>query len=613
MPKPLLLAAAVAAALHPLRASLAAEALDEVVVTPNRTGETAGEALASVSVITRADIERAQTEDVVALLRREAGIDFGRTGGRGQQTSMFLRGTDSDHVLVMIDGVRVNPGTTGAYPWEQLPLSQVERIEIVRGPRAALYGSEAIGGVIQVFTRDNRGANARVHAGSFDTAGVTAGLGGGKTTRYSLQVSAEDSGGFSAKNANSDTAFATHDPDDDGFDNRSVHLGLVRALGAHVELGLDLLHGEMENDFDNGVSESRDSVIDARLGHQVSGNWHYDLALGITRNRLETDAAGAFARDTEIESERLSLEWINDWALASGALVTAGLAWREDRAENRDLGTGATQYDEAIDNSAAFARLDQPLGAWDVELAARVDDHSSAGTEATGQLSLGRRIGERLTGYASAGTAFKAPSLSELYDDSFDSNNPDLEAESSRNVELGLRYRPANGHHLELSVFDNRIEDKIAFVAGDAGYRLENIDEARIRGLETRYRGRAGGWHWRADLTLLDAEDADTDEDLLRRPERKLALGAGRDFTGGAFVDAELLAVSSHRDYIPAAGGTGDVDGYRLVSLSAGYPLGRHWELGARLENALDEDYELAAGYNAPERAAYLSLAYRGD
>ena len=248
----------------------------DLVVTPSRMAEPLGQTLAAVSVISRADIEQSVAEDLFELLRLQPGIDIVRTGGPGAQTSVFMRGSNSNHVLVLIDGVRVGSANTGAYAWEQLPLNMLERVEIVRGPRGSLYGSDAIGGVIHVFTRSDPRPHARATGGSFGTAEIAGGWGyQGENSQLSVNAGYRDVRGFSAQNPN---GFSYH-PDDDGLEAASLAIkGSVEA--AHGGWRYSLLAIDNRSEFDQGYSDADQTVVSLEYLGDIAAAWDYQLQAG---------------------------------------------------------------------------------------------------------------------------------------------------------------------------------------------------------------------------------------------------------------------------------------------------------------------------------------------
>lgn len=564
---------------------------DPMVVTASRVRQPLTETLAGVSLITRADIERSQANDLTDLLRLETGVDVARTGGPGQQTSVFLRGTESNHVLVLIDGVRVNAPQNGAFTWENLPLAQIERVEIVRGPHAAFYGSEAVGGVIQIFTRSPDGAALSARAGSYGTRQASAALGGGDDWRWRISADWRDTDGFSAQNPD---GFSFH-PDDDGFENRSLSGGISGPLGDLGRLEFSGLATDATVEFDQGVTDT--DTVNFGLGWQRDG---HSLKLGYFDERRETPAF-----DSGFDAERLSLDWQTQAGVAEGRL-TVGVNYRHEDGRSFSLATGRTAFGDRRDNIGVFSGLRLPFGPWTAEASVRHDDNSEFGGHTTGQTALARSIGAGTRLRASVGTAFRGPNLNEQLSPGFGgqfAGNPDLDPETSRTYEVGIEHVPAGGHRLEASLYRTDVDDLIAFAGED--FRAVNIREAAIDGFEVSYDWRTGDWNAGAGLTLQDTEDESTGETLLRRADEKLSLSLDRLFGNGGNLGAEVVHQGERRDVATT------LDAYTLVNLRLRWPLGGNWTLEGRAENLLDEDYELAAGFNTAGASAYVGVSWR--
>lgn len=564
---------------------------EPMVVTASRVRQPLTEALASVSLITRADIERSQARDLIDLLRLQTGVDVARTGGPGQQTSVFLRGTESNHVLVLIDGVRVNAPQNGAFTWENLPLAQIERVEIVRGPHAAFYGSEAVGGVIQIFTRSPDGAALSARAGSYGTKQASAALGGGDDWRWRLSADWQDTEGFSAQNPDG----FSFDPDDDGFENVSLGGGITGPLGDWGRLEFSGLASDATVEFDQGVTDT--DTTNLALGWQGGG---HSVKLGFFDERRETPAF-----DSGFDAERLSLDWQTHAEVGDGRW-TLGANYRHEDGRSYSLATGRTGFGDRRDNLGVFSGLRLPFGAWEAEVSLRHDDNSEFGGHTTGQAALARSLGADTRLRASAGTAFRGPNLNEQFSPGFGglfAGNPDLDPETSRTYELGVEHVPAAGHRLEASLYRTDVDDLIAFTGED--FRAVNIREATIDGLEASYAWRTADWNAAAGLTLQDTEDKATGESLLRRADEKLSLTLDRLFGNGGNLGVEVVHHGDRRDIATA------LDAYTLVNLRLRWPLDDHWTLEGRAENLLDEDYELAAGFNTAGASAYVGVSWR--
>jgi vitamin B12 transporter len=437
-----------------------------LVVTPSRMVESLSESLASVSLITREDIEMSVAEDLYDLLRLQPGVDIVRSGGPGAQTSVFLRGSNSNHVLVLIDGVRVSSANTGAYVWEQLPLNQIERVEIVRGPRGSLYGSDSVGGVIHVFTRSNPDPYARASGGSYGTAAIEGGLGyDGERTKISVNAGYRHVDGFSAQNLN---GFSYH-PDDDGF--RNANLGVKGStLLDHGSWHYSFLGLDSESEFDQGVSDTRQYVGALSFHGGFTADWDYQLQGGYSQEKLHSDF-GFFA--TDFKSRRFELSWQNQLITSPDGKLSFGLDYYRENGKSQD------SWDESRNNVGIFGNYDHYFDRLHLQLAGRLDDNSRFGTKFTGQVALGYDLGEAWQLMGSYGTAFRGPNLNEQYSPGFGglfAGNPDLDPESSRSAELGLRWQPGDAGMLTVSAYQTQVRDLIAF-NGEL-FRAVNIDKA---------------------------------------------------------------------------------------------------------------------------------------
>jgi vitamin B12 transporter len=565
-----------------------------LVVTPSRMVESLSESLASVSLITREDIEMSVAEDLYDLLRLQPGVDIVRSGGPGAQTSVFLRGSNSNHVLVLIDGVRVSSANTGAYVWEQLPLNQIERVEIVRGPRGSLYGSDSVGGVIHVFTRSNPDPYARASGGSYGTAAIEGGLGyDGERTKISVNAGYRHVDGFSAQNLN---GFSYH-PDDDGF--RNANLGVKGStLLDHGSWHYSFLGLDSESEFDQGVSDTRQYVGALSFHGGFTADWDYQLQGGYSQEKLHSDF-GFFA--TDFKSRRFELSWQNQLITSPDGKLSFGLDYYRENGKSQD------SWDESRNNVGIFGNYDHYFDRLHLQLAGRLDDNSRFGTKFTGQVALGYDLGEAWQLMGSYGTAFRGPNLNEQYSPGFGglfAGNPDLDPESSRSAELGLRWQPGDAGMLTVSAYQTQVRDLIAF-NGEL-FRAVNIDKARLQGVELDYTLSRNGWLLNANATFQDTEDRATGESLLRRPDRKGSVSLDRLFDNGSWLGAEWFYSGKREDF----GGI-TLDSYKLLNLRAGWAFRPAWQLELRGDNLTDEDYEPAYGFNAAGRAWYIALAWK--
>jgi len=578
---------------------LAAEELETyelkpiLVVTPSRMVEPLSNSLSSVSLISREDIELSVAEDLFELLRLQPGIDIVRSGGAGSQTSIFMRGSNSNHVLVLIDGVRVSSANTGGYVWEQLPLNQVERVEIVRGPRGSLYGSDSIGGVIQIFTRSSPEPYARITGGSYGTTEIEGGLGyEGETTQISVNAGYRHAEGFSAQNSDG----YSYDPDDDGYEN--TNLGIRGStLAGYGSWEYSFLALKSESEFDQGVSETNQGIASVGLHGNFSPHWDYQLLGGYTREKLSSDFEYF---TTGFKSRRWEFSWQNQYSPGKNGKLSFGADYYQENGKSPD------SWDESRNNAGFFASYDYFLERLHVQAGGRYDDNSRFGGQFTGQLALGYDIGAAWQVLASYGSAFRGPNLNEQFSPGFGGlfpGNPDLDPESSQSGELGLRWQSENMGTLSVSAYRTDVKDMISFT-GEL-YQAINIDKARLEGLELDYTLSRGAWLLNANATFQRAEDQTTGEPLLRRPEQKGSITADRNFSNGSWLGLEWFHSGKRLDF----GGI-TLNSYSLVNLRAGWVLNPAWRLELRGDNLLDEHYEPAYGFNAAGRSWFISLAW---
>ena len=577
-----------------------------VQVTASRVAETVDQALADVSVITRVDIDASGARDVYDLLRLEAGVDLYRTGGAGQQTSLFLRGTNSNQVLVLIDGVRAAAATTGAFAFEQLPLDAVERIEIVRGPRASYWGSDALGGVIQIFTRKLEGPRVALSYGSYRDADGSAGIGHWDGTNgYSVQVGARHVGGFSATNPGicngPDDPYCSYNPDDDAYRNNNLVLRGAHELGSQL-LSASLYRSQGQSQFDQGYTDIIEQTEGVNLEGPLGTNWSHRLSLGHTREDLDTPTFG-----TTYLTRRTSLLWQNEFRLDANQRLTAGFDFVHDKGETLDAFAGVPRYRDSRHDSALFVGWRATFGAFDSEVSARHDDNSAFGGATTGSLALGWRANELLRVYASFGQGFRSPTMNELYDPGYGgyyAGNPALDPERSRSSEIGVEFTPAANQRFKANVYSNRVDDLISFT----GFQNQaiNIAHAKIDGAELAWDISAGAWSARASYTWQDARNGDTDQALLRRAKNKVSALAERSF-GERFSAGAELAYYSRREDIGNVG----LPAYTLLNLRARCALDDTWSVSGRVENLTDRHYELVHGYNTAGRSAWLEVTWQ--
>ena len=621
-PQHQILALAVAMALSPAAmATGAAQAtdLDTIVVTATRTAINAEDSNVPVQVIDRAVIERSQATSLVDLLRGRAGINLANQGGPGKLSSVFLRGTESDHVLVLVDGVRIGSATSGMAAFQDLPLEQVERIEIVRGPRSSLYGSEAIGGVIQIFTR-------RAVAGAGLRSNFSLGVGSNSLRQASAGIgSAGERGWFQAQGAWQRTdgidscrgtaegwgagCFAD-EPDRDGYRNASVSVRGGGKVGDTVELEGHALVADAFNEYDGSIfggneADTRQQVFGGRLGWKPRDGAEVNVRIGRaddnSDNHFLDHATGTRTFASTFDTRRDTASVQGDFTVGSDQVVSAGVDWMRDKV------TSSTEFTvRDRDNTGLFLAYQGTFGAHSLEGSIRHDDNEQFGGHSTGSLGYGLRFGDGFRFTASAGTGFKVPTFNDLYYPG-GWGNPELEPEESSTLNLGIA-QFGQGWNWTFNVFQTDVDELIGY---DVNFALVNVDEARIRGAELTGFISLAGWDINAELSHIDPRNrsAGTNQDnwLPRRSRSTARVDVDRAF--GA-LRAGVSAFGSGTRYDDAAN-AGRLPGYGTVDLRLEYAINADWTLQARVANVFDREYETIAWYNQPGREYGLTLRYQ--
>lgn len=566
--------------------------LADLQVTANRLPQSQADVLASTTVIDRDEIERLQADSIVKLLQGRAGIELARNGTRGNLTSLFMRGTNSDHTLVLVDGARIASATDGTINWEFLPVAAIERIEIVRGPRAAAYGADAIGGVINILTRQasepGQQATLTLRGGGQNTqkqSGWFSSVENG--TSLSALIDHERTDGFSAR---------ANGGDDDGFKQSTGKIALRHAFADKADLRVSLLRSAIDYDFDDcGFPYSQDcrgegtqQIASAALTTHLRSDWDAEIAIAQTRESRERVIDGAFSDETSTRRNELAIT--NRFVTSNGG-AALGIDYRDESLESSQ----AYSQDDR-DNWGVFANWHGRFESHHLSAGLRHDEDDAFGGYTTGSLAYAFALSSRQEIGVSYGTAYKAPSLLELYGPF--GANPNLDAEESRTTELFWRLRDQDWR-LELAAFDTRVDNLISFTGPN--FTPINVDEARIRGIELSGGWEAGKLILNAALTYQEPENAKTDERLQRRARLFGRLDADYVLTDWSF-GATLRSASNRRDIDVQTFTDSHVAGYGVLDLRAAWQITPMIELSAKVENVLDKQYQLVDGYNTQDR-----------
>ncbi|MFK7161466.1 TonB-dependent receptor [Marinospirillum sp. MEB164] len=579
-----------------------AQELDPLIISAQRLSQPLSQTLAAATVITRAEIDRLQPASLADLLQGQAGVEIGRTGNALAQTSVFIRGANSNHTLILLNGQKLNDPTSGTASLQFIQLSQIERIEILRGPQSSAWGADALGGVINIITREANqdGLQGEISQSwgadrTWQTGLQLAGRSG--ATQWNGQLSWAASDGFNAQTA--DTS-----GEEDGYQQFSAAGQVAHQLNKDHRLQLTLHHTQGDNDYD-GCSdpvtwatshdcEQEFSLTSAQLAWQaqLSAGWQMQLSGASVLEHREQFREGT--ANGETKTRRDELQWQHSFT-----------------AEDYSASLGVDLAQEKLLEAPSFAEDQRRL--WGVyaqgqhQLAeqliissgVRFDDDEYFGSHTTGHLGLAWQLSSTYQLGASASSGYRAPNLQELY--GAWGANPDLNPEESLNYEAWVAFDNQQGARSRLSFFHNTIDELITW----SNSQYQNISEARIRGVELSSQYRLEDWRLGVQLTWQDPENRETGTQLLRRAKQHGRIDI--DYLGSNWsLGSSLKAQSSRYDWDGPS-----LPGYATLHLRAQWDVTPAWQLSTRVDNLLDKDDQLASGYNTQGRYWEARVAYR--
>ncbi len=590
---------------------------EEVVVTATRTPTPVDSTLAPTSVLTQTDIEQQQALSFQDLIRGQPGIQISNNGGLGKATNLFLRGTNSDQVLVLVDGVRIGSSTLGTAAFQYLPMDSVGRIEIVRGPLSSLYGSEAVGGVIQIFTRRSTVAGTTFEAdasgGSHDTSSVGARL-GGSYGKLSFDLSGNNlttdgyrscTGAPYVSPSSPGGGCYVYDTANAGYHNVSGSARVRYEFTDTADVEATLLRSQGGTRYAGSYTNHETFAEQAA---SLAAHWSPAESLKLTMqagqssdNELDT-LNGVEPPGSQFDTTRQNASLQADWKPTSSQTVTLGGDYLRDKiASDNDFPVTSRNV------TGVFGEYQIAVGSEEVAASLRRDHNTQFGDRTTGSAAWGHKLTQSLKLVASYGTAFHAPSFDDLYYPYF--GNADLKPETSRSAELGLEQRIGSARW-SVHAFETRLHDLIAYDA--VLFAPENIQEARIRGVELQGEVRRDGWLLAASTSWLDARnqtsgDASYDNQLPRRARWTGRLNVAREWR--EFRAAVLLDTSGRR--FDDLANTQPLGGFVTADLQLEWTPVPAWTIQAKVANALDHRYEYALYYPQDRRNYLLTVRYR--
>ena len=594
--------------------------LDPITVTAARAPQLLSTAHGDVTVIDSDTIERAGQSSLADLLQREHGIDIADSGGPQTVTSVFMRGANSGHTVFLIDGQRIGSSSAGIAGINALALSQIERIEILRGPASSLYGADAIGGVINIITKRAQGDRAldltgSVGLGSYGTRRADVGLSGSQGPwNYALSVGHAKSDGFNATKPSQPGG--AYNPDRDGYkqDYASGRLGF--AWKPEQELVASFYQSRMNGQFDNGPGFDDRSIqrlesLSLASNNRITSNWVSHFRIGQT---IDDNVSATQWGKSQFRTRQLQYAWQNDITLAPNQLLSLAAERREENVD-KNVGAFDPQFDQTKRNTNSLTGVYRAdFGRNHIQGNLRYDHVAAYGSRTTGGLSYGFDITRAWQVTAAASTGFRLPTFNDLYYPGF--SNPNLRPETSKNVEAGLRYREG-GTNAGLIVYRNAIQNLITYQALQATTGIVTNKDATIKGITLSAGQQFGATSVRGSIDITDPKDDQTGQQLTRRARQAFKLAA--DHRIGAWrVGVEWLASGSRTDtsYNVSLGAFGanettHLGGYSLVNLTASYDITRQTQVQVRWNNITNKDYELARGYATPGSNVFVNLTYR--
>jgi vitamin B12 transporter len=585
--------------------------MGEIVVTATRMPQSLDKSIADTTVLNAQEIRKSGASDVSTLLRSVAGVEVAQSGGLGSTSGVFMRGANSNQVLVLLDGVRIDSVTTGSTALEHIMLESIDRIEIVRGNVSSLYGSEAIGGVIQLFTKQGRGApafNTSWGGGNQGSQRMAAGFSGAvNDTSFSLNAGRVKTDGVSAMNP---SLMAGANPNRNGYDNTMFDAQVKHSINADHKLSASLFSTRGNISYDNkynpavtDVNNIVDNLDKAALisDNQFTDLWHSQMRLAQGIDNALTYLNGA--QISRFQTVNNQFAWQNNFNLADGQQLSVS-------AEHLGQAvTSSTMYTNSRRNvNSLLAGYLGEYASQQVQLNLRHDRYSDFGAANTGLLGYGLSFADSWRATVSISNAFRAPTFNELFYPGY--GNPILMPERSVNKEAGLHYA-ADGQRVDAVYFDNRISNMIISSA-TAPYLPANINKATITGQELSYSGDFGNNHIKASVTFQNPRDAQTGQLLPRRAREFGSIAASHDF-GTWNVGAEVRYSGSRQDTnfntFPYTAVT--LHAYQLFNLTARYQIDKNLSLAARAGNLFNRNYSEVYGYNTPGRTLFVGLSYQ--
>ncbi|MBW3511568.1 TonB-dependent receptor [Janthinobacterium sp. NKUCC06_STL] len=588
------------------------DTFDPIIVTANRYPQHLSEVLSDTQTISSEDIARSGAGTLIDLLQKQRGIEVNRYGGPGTDSSVFIRGANSNQNIVLVDGVRIGSATSGTASWSALPLSSIDHVEIVYGPLSTMYGADAVGGVIQIFTKKGDGAtrfSAFAGYGRDNTrqleASVAGSTGGNNSFSYALTAGKEKSDGYSATKPGN----FSYNGDKDGYDKESVSGQFGYQMAKGHDVGLVFLNSKLDAQYDAGLNfdarnDKKQESISVFTKNQFLPNWTSELRYAESKDKLTAVSAAGTSGRSQFDTKQTDISWQNDILLGRDTLQLLGEYRDEDVVSSLEGLSGGR-------NTKSFAAsYNLVRGAHLASISGRRDDSSVYGTHNTGSVAYGYRFSNALRASASYGTSFRAPSFNDLYYPDF--GIPTNKPEKGRNAEIGLHYNDGQSQ-LSAIYYHNKITDMINYVAAcpvigwKPGYGCStNVDKALLEGVTLAGAHKFGAFNVSGNIDLQDPRNESLDKQLVLRAKKHANFAV--DYTTGRLTAGTEWQLSGKRFTDPA--NTSTLGGYGLLNLYTTYQFARDWSVLARWNNITNKDYELSRFYATPRSNLFVGVRY---
>jgi vitamin B12 transporter len=599
----------------------------DVFVTATRTPISKKNVIADITIISEEEIKLAGSSSLPELLQRQPGIEISNNGGQGKVSTLFLRGASSTHSVILLDGIRIDSATAGLTAIENIPLSQIEKIEIVRGPASSLYGQDAIGGVIQIFTK--KGLNGfkpyiSYGYGKYNTSIAQGGIrgGGGDKTSYAINLSSQSSTGFSAFEPNTNPAAAAniYNLDKDGYRNKSVSASLSHKINEKLDINFQYFLSQGKNKYDNRYANWDPSIdwkntqdqesLSGTVNSQLTNYWKSSFRVGLGIDDYVEKQRYISGATTEVDNVYKTIQnqitWQNDLILPLGSLVLL-----YDKLDQKINVTDTSYSKKDRQNDAYMIGYNLNQANHNFQANVRKDFNSVYRDATTGNIGYSYAMNSNWSIASSFGTAFRSPTFNYLYAGSY--ANPDLQPEKSKNVEAQLKYQ-SDAEFFSFVTFKNKITD---FIISDSttNFRPYNINTAEIYGATVSSSHFMNHFQVKSSFTVQSPMNESADKYLPRRSNFFGTVGLNY------FIQNWNLgfeATGSGNRYNDAAN-LFNIPGYIKTNLFADYQINKNLTMNARVDNVLGKNYTYAYEgnpttdgfrYQTPSQSFFISLRY---